>query len=59
MLIYVVERVYDDPRHPRSVMSVWSSLDRARAWAERPRHVAPGTHLAIRATTVEVSAAAS
>jgi len=40
-------------------MSVWSSLDRARAWAERQRHVAPGTHLAIRATTVEVSAAAS
>lgn len=57
--MYVVERVYDDPRRPSSVMSVWSSLDRAQAWAERHPNGAPGSHLAIRAKTVEVSGAAS
>ncbi len=59
MLMYLVERVYHDASRPGSVMSVWSSLERAQAWAER-NHVDDGeSHLAIRVQDLDVSAAAS
>ena len=35
MLVYMVERVYRDGGRPASVLSIWSTLDRAQAWAER------------------------
>ncbi len=37
MLAYVVERVYQDQR-PSSVMSVFSSPERAQAWVERQQY---------------------
>ena len=59
MLMYLVERVYLDASRSGSVMSVWSSLERAQSWAER-NHVDDGeSHLAIRVQDVDVSAAAS
>ena len=59
MLVYLVERVYHDMSRPSSVMSVWSTLDRAQAWAER-NHIDDGhSHVAIRVQDVEVSGAAS
>lgn len=58
MLVYVVERVYRDAERANSIVSVWSDLERAHAWAER--HRANGqvddeeSTIAIRVTEVEV-----
>ena len=60
MLVYVVERVYRDAERASSVMSVWSDIERAHAWAER--HRANGrvddeeSTIAIRVTEVEAPA---
>lgn len=60
MLVYMVERVYRDGLRPASVLSIWSSLDRAQAWAERNTVDDDGeSHVAIRVQDVEVSAAAA
>lgn len=59
MLVYMVERVYRDARRPPSVLSVWSSLDRAQAWAERNSIDDDESHVAIRVQQVDVTAAAS
>jgi hypothetical protein len=59
MLVYLVERVYHDSSRARSVMSVWSSFDRAQAWAERHHVDDDHSHVAIRVQHVEVSGAAS
>ncbi|MCX6521356.1 MAG: hypothetical protein NTZ21_11895 [Actinobacteria bacterium] len=58
MLVYVVERVYRDAERANSIVSVWSDLERAHAWAER--HRANGqvddeeSTIAIRVTEVAV-----
>jgi len=59
MLMYLVERVYHEASRPGSVMSVWSSLDRAQAWAERNHFDDGESHIAIRVQEVDISAAAS
>jgi len=55
MLVYVVERVYRDLDRPSSVMSVWSSNERAHSWAERQRahNNDPDSSIAIRVTEVQ------
>lgn len=58
MLVYMVERVYRDAR-PASVLSIWSTLDRAQEWAQRNAIDDGESHVAIRVQNVEVSAAAS
>lgn len=55
MLVYLVERVYHDSPRARSVMSVWSSLDRAQAWAERHHVDDDHSHITIRVQDVEES----
>jgi heme-degrading monooxygenase HmoA len=59
MLVYMVERVYRDGRRPASVLSIWATLDRAQAWAERDAVDDGESEVAIRVHDVEVSAAAS
>jgi hypothetical protein len=58
MLVYVVERVSRDVHLASSVMSVWSDIERAHAWAERHRangHVdGEESTIAIRVTEVEM-----
>ncbi len=61
MLVYVVERVYRDGHRASSVMSVWSDIERAHAWAERQRrngHDDGESTIAIRVTEVPASGAA-
>ncbi|MFN8022241.1 MAG: hypothetical protein U0Q03_12000 [Acidimicrobiales bacterium] len=59
MLAYVVERVYQDQR-PSSVMSVFSSPERAQTWIERQQF--PDTDQSfvhVRVIEVDVNAAAA
>ena len=60
MLVYVVERVYRDVQRSSSVMSVWSDIERAHAWAERQRangHADDDeSTIAIRVTEMDVPA---
>jgi hypothetical protein len=59
MLAYVVERVYQDQR-PSSVMSVFSSPERAQAWVERQQYAhADDSFVHVRVIEVDVSAAAA
>ncbi len=48
MIAYLVERVYSDPTRPNAMLSIWSSFERAQAWAERHRADAADADLAIR-----------
>jgi heme-degrading monooxygenase HmoA len=59
VLVYMVERVYRDGRRPSSVLSIWSTLDRAQDWAQRNAIDDGESHVAIRVHDVEVSAAAA
>jgi hypothetical protein len=58
MLVYVVERMYEEPDRSSSVLSVWSDLDRAHAWVERQRVANPdlAASIAIRVTELDEQA---